>query len=168
MRDAPLTFDAAGYDPADWIPVFEPLEEHDALRPHHWPTIDIDRVLFDPDNATGGEELYYVEDGGPGAVWLAYAPGRRKRDREMVDGVIQFAADIRGDPVTDAYHRIATDHATPYLTPAAGDDQLAHVSLPEGYDQALWADSVDSAVAMLHEARGLQTALAETATTYTP
>jgi hypothetical protein len=163
-----------GYSRDDWIPVFQVLEDYpdmsnQAIREKLTRETPKNDRRDAPRFVSGGEVFYDLENS-DGRISLYFGPGRVKNET-MVEGLVLFHPDIKGDVINEKYGEIVETHSAPYLTPDigvdhVGIDSLATIEMPTNYDQHDWEDTVDTAISMISKAQGLQSELHDTTVNY--
>ena len=162
------TFESEGYDKEDWLPVFEPFDEHDRFFLDGYPTITHEEYLLSEENETGAQVIYYVPEG-PGGLWVEYSPIRRRDDGEMLWGTIEFGGVFENSYVAEKHEQILQTHATAYTMPTSNfQEDLGEISVPEGFDEDELYATVQACEDIIDDAQRLQEELKEETQNFQP
>ncbi|MDZ7688637.1 MAG: hypothetical protein U5J64_07945 [Halobacteriales archaeon] len=163
------TFESEGYQKKDWLPLLSKFDEHDKLTPHHDVNAEVGELLFHPDNNTGEQIIYYMEDGGPGGFHLEYSPRRRTEEGQMLWGTVEFqTAEFKEEILKDPYRDIFEEHATDYMEPTDNILSLAEIEVPENYDEKTWEETIEASVQMIEDSRRLQNSIKDAIEEFEP
>jgi len=147
----------------DWIPVFEPMEQNDALRPHANVSlpeyieklqngeIDHDGVGYEKGSNTS---IFYNSDT-TASIVTDWGPRQIVENDSMAEGFLSYHGTFQGDVVDEVKERVADQHSAPYFEINETDYEDGEIgiefSLPDGYNQEQWEETVDTMVDVLNE-----------------
>jgi len=185
------SFAESDYDIEDWIPVAETFDEHSRVQPrgafeNHADAIrgDVDSL---PDDISGElddrdleqienpEQLYEMEmfydvADTSGEINTWYSPSKRQ-EGDILEGILTFAADVEGRPVSQVHQKIVEEYSTPYLqankdTGVEGNATLASIQIPENYNPETLEDTIQAIVNIYDEAERFDDTITETVENY--
>lgn len=137
-----VTIKSEGYDPEDWLPLLEMVDEIDNTSRRFDDSISLEKYVNHEDNATGGSLTYGISTDHPAFLYLNYSPYLRSEHDVMLEVTVSLNPEVIQEPLREL--NTVIDAETEYLTSGTGyasfydfeDDlpDLGYITVPEGFD----------------------------------
>jgi len=137
-----VTIESEGYDPEDWLPLLELVDEIDNTSRRFDDSISLEKYVNHEDSATGGSLTYSISTDHPAFLYLNYSPYLRSEHGVMLEATVSLNSEVIQEPLKEL--KTDFDAETEYLTSGTGyasfydfeNDlpDLGYITVPEDFD----------------------------------